>query len=335
MHRRIVVKVPTSILATLVFCALCVAAEPADDPLRDLRIRLLGAERGYVADAEWQAAFAEGERIEAAAAASRDWTTAIEASALLARALAWVPGDTAGAVSRLRAARARYEEAAPAEARRLYLAEAEILARIGDAGAIRRLMSAFRSSPSYDGRPFEYRVGEGRNTPLVIVRPKGSGENSLTLTAMSRLLNRALTAPGSFFPSFAIEDIHGRRLSSADLRGAPAVVVFYVAGSPLWPRQLWSLSNISQQHRRSGLNILAICLDLEEDELKTAARRPPLSEWWVAAGAKAASLSARLGIYGESEIFLLDREGRIIARGLDESGLAEAVRRSILVSPNL
>ncbi len=305
---------------------LAAAASATDKPLRDIRLRLIGNERGGAVDAERRAALAEAERVEAEAVAQRDWTTAAESAALQALARALVFGDANGALARLRATRARYLAEAPEAVRRLYLTEAQILARLGNAAAIRALMDEFRASHAFDGRPFLYRVGEGHDTPMMIMRPRGAGENSITLTAMAKMLNRALTAPGAFFPTFEFSDIHGRRLTSADLNGAPVIVAFWANGSPIWKQQIRDIADVWKRYRSSGLQVVAINLDLEEDVLRLVSGRQPLSDWRVVSRTSAAAVAARLGLYGDPEILVLDRAGRIVARDVEAANLFEAVR---------
>ncbi len=266
-------------------------------------------------------------RLEADAASARDWPAAVETAALLARALAFVPRDTAAALARVRAARARYMALAPEETRRLFLAEAEILSQIGDAAGIRSLMSEFRRSPAFDGRPFEYRVKEGHDTPMVIVRPRGGPENSITLTAMGRLLNRAQAAPGSFWPAFEWQDAQGRRVTQADLHGAPALVVFLIHRSPIWERQHRVVNTAWRRYGAAGLRILAVCMNLDGNELREFSRGFP-PEWFFVSAKEAGAIAARVGIFGESEIFALDAGGRILARGLEQSEIIGALRQA-------
>ncbi len=306
---------------------------PLENALRETRGRLLGAERGYATDAAWREALADVERLELRAAAESQWSAAVSALELRGLALSHIAGDHRGAIALLRQGRAKYGAAAPAEMRRLYLAEAQILARAGDPVALRRLMAEFRESPFSDAAPPRYAVGEGRDTPLVIERPRAAGENSLTLTAMSKFLRQAAAAPGAPFPDFEADDLEGRRVARSSLVGRGAVVLFWVAGSPLWPQRRDELQRALARRRETTPLVLAICQDLDAPALRAAAAQEPLRNWRHLTRESAADLAARLGLFGEAEIFVLDREARIVARGAWGAELSAALDRATRRGP--
>jgi len=321
---------PAAWLALTLSLAGARAADAAsDDALRDLRVRLLGLERGRIADAEWRAAFADAERMERQAADAGDAALALAVLETRARALALVAGDPRGAVALLRGGRERYAAAAPAAARRAVIAEADLLARIGDASAIRRLMEEFRNGPLYDGAPFRYTVGEGRDTPLTILRPRGGTENSITMTALSTALRRAAAAPGMPFPDFAAEDLEGRALSSGDLKGRATIFVFWLSGSAMQEQWLKEIAAVVARRGARAPQVVAVCLDRAGHELRARIAQEPLRRWRHLPRESAGPLMARLGIFGDSEIFVLDADGRIVDRGVTGADLPAAVDRAI------
>lgn len=307
------------------------AGATEETALRDLRVRLLGSERLRVPDAEWRATMAAAERLENQAAQQGDPNAALTIREIRARALALVAGDALGAVELLRRGRERYGRAAPVAARQATVAEGEILARLGDAAAIRRLMDEFRAAPYYDGAPFRYTVHEGRDTPITILRPRGGPENSITLTALGRLLRRANAAPGAQFPDFTLTDSEGRTLSAADWRGRATIVVFWLANAAESERLLREIAGIIERRSAERVTVVAICLDRSGEELKALTSREPLRRWRNVPRESAQPLAARLGLFGESEVFVLDAQGLIVERGVTGSDLAVAVDRALAV----
>lgn len=305
------------------------AASIAEDTLRELRVRLLGSERLRVPDAEWRATFASAERLENQAVQADDPNAALTVREIRARALAFVAGDARGAVELLRRGREMYGRAAPVAARRAVVAEAEILAKLGDAAAIRRLMDEFRVAPYYDGAPFRYTVHEGRDTPITILRPRGGPENSITLTALGRLLRRAGAAPGSAFPDFTVTDAEGLPLSSADLRGRAAIVVFWLASAADSEKLLREIARLVERRGGHTVQVIAVCWDRSGDELRAMTAREPLRRWRNVPRESAQPLAARLGLFGEGEVFVLDAAGRIVERGVRGAELAVAADRAI------
>ncbi len=299
--------------------------------LNNLRLRLLGWERGRVPDAEWRAAVAEAEQIEQRAAGDGDASAALALLEMRARALALVAGDVPGGVALLRSGRERYAPAAPVAARRVVIAEADLLARIGDAPAIRRLMDEFRAGPLYDGAPFQYTVGEGRDTPLTILRPRGGTENSITMTALSKALRRASAAPGTPFPDFTAMDSDGRPLTMADLRGRATIVVFWFSGSAEQERLLREVAAVAERRGARAPLIVAVCLDRSGEDLHSWIAREPLRRWRNIPREAAGPLMARLGIFGDSEIIVIGADGRIVGRGVGRAELPQVVDRAIAV----
>ena len=291
-----------------------------------LRIRLLGRERGMTPDAAWRAALEEARALEESAARQGAWPLAIEVAGMRAYALAWVAQDYPAALALLQQARSRYLSQAPGNARSLFLAEAEIRSRLGDEIGIRKLITEFRSSPAYDGAPLRYQLGEGRDTPMVIERPRAAvAESSITLAAMQRLQMRARAAPGAWFPPFEMTDAFGRRISSAALAGKPVCILFFASRSPLWERLAQAIARWERSYG-GRFYLLLVSLDLDDEGVRTLSQRYPLtSARWFSRNAGAAT-AMRVGVFGDPEGFVLDAEGRIRYRGTDESELAAAMR---------
>jgi hypothetical protein len=318
-------------LAAWAVCAAGAAGEstaPAE-ALAGLRHRAEALGHGYVSAAEWRALADELDALTVRADAAADYETAVASRLVKAQAIAGLRGQLDEALAVLRETRARWADHTPVAMRPVFVYEAELRARRGEETAIRQLMGAYRNSPWYVPEPFAYTVGEGRDTPLAIKRPYARGSDDLTLTAMARYLAQGRTAGGDLFPEFAIEDVDGARLSRTSLAGRVVLVDVWVSGSVPWHEQLPARIALYRRHRADGLEIVGICQNLSAPSLRDFRRRNRDASWPQATAAAAQPLLRELGLYGDAASYLLDREGRVVARNLSGADLAEAVRRAL------
>jgi protein SCO1/2 len=157
------------------------------------------------------------------------------------------------------------------------------------------------------------------------IRP--SGEPDAALAA------RAEALPiGSFLPEFQLTDQHGRRLSTADLRGKVAAIDFIYTRCPLpdvCPRLSANFA-MAQRHFRDvpGDSLLLISVTVDPDfdtpeVLADYARRWAAGEGWRFLTGDVAPLAAALGeIYWAEEgsighnstTSIIGRDGRLAAR---------------------
>ncbi len=259
----------------------------------------------------------------------------IEILAVVAQARAWgdLRHDPARAVALLRATRGRHGSKPWPEVRQLYLTEAEMLSRLGDADAIRRLMNEYRASPAYDPPSFAYTATPDPAPVVAMVRPRSPQTESPVLLAMRKYFDAALASPGALVPDFLLTDIDGLQYSPGSMKGRVVLLDFWVAGSVPYEREIPFRIRTRERFAAQGFEILGICQNLDAAAIRQYTAQRSGMRWPQVEGRTARSLIVRLGIPGENASFLLDREGRIRGRNLTGAALADAVARLLAESP--
>ncbi len=317
---------------SLVAVVATATAPSLQSELAEVSARLRAMGDRVVSEREWNEFLGRLTSLEQRARAAQEW--GIVAQATLVRAQAWgqLRRDPSRAVEVLRAARQEAALANLPETRALYVLEAEMLARLGDEAAIRRLMTAYRASPLYDPPPFAFTAVEDRTSVVAMTRPRSPETESPVLLAMHKYLEQARAVPGVPFPSFSFPGVDGLRYMSDALRGRVVLVDFWVAGSVPWERELNFRVRAREKFRSQGFEILGICQNLEGEALRAYLAQHPEISWPQIEGRQARELILRLGIPGEVASYLLDRRVRIRARNLPGSALSDAIAR-LLAEP--
>ncbi len=301
--------------------------------LREVQSRLLAMGDRVISEEQWSALMRDlADLVGRARAAGADGI-AVEAIAAQARAWGDLRRAPAQAAALARAGRAEFAGHNRPELRQLYLIEAEMLARLGDADGIRRVMSAYKASPVYDPPPFAYTATPDPKPVVAMVRPRAPQTESPVLLAMQKYLEQALAAPGGRMPDFLLVDIDGLRYSNGSIQGRVVLLDFWVAGSVPWERELPMRIRAREKFAAQGFEILGVCQNLDADGIRAHVAARPGMTWPQVEGRTARDLIVRLGIPGENASFLLDRQGRIRGRNLQGAELIEAVARILAESP--
>lgn len=263
------------------------------------------------------------------AEASGEIGVAVEATVARARAWGDLRRDPAQAATILRMTRDRFGARPLAEVRHIYLTEAEMLARVGDSAAIRRLILAYKGSAVYDPAPLVYSADGSGSPSITMVHPRSAQTESSVVLAMHKYLDQALSASGSRFPDFMLTDTQGAQYSPGSLQGRVALVDVWVAGSVPWDRNRPFIAQAREKFAGQGFEVIGICQNLGAAGIRDFAAARPGMTWPQVEGRTARDLIMRLGIPGESANFLIDRHGRVRGRNLEGSALLEAVARLV------
>ncbi|HMP77054.1 MAG TPA: redoxin domain-containing protein [Kiritimatiellia bacterium] len=313
------------VLVGLLVGAVSTSARNAPELNRVLS-RLQSMGHGSYTQAEWQEAMRELDTVTAEAVRGGNRDLAVQALAVKAMALADMQRDVAGALRVLDEAKRQYAQEKLPSVRRLFIQEADYYGRLGDAVAVRRTIEEFRANPNFDPVEYPVELYDGRNTPMMVVRPSAGGQDSTAVTAMEVARERARFAPGGFFPDFTWTDGAGQPGSLQALRGKVVLVDFWHQGWTPWVRDLGNQRRAYDLYRKLGFEIVGVALDRDIAAARSYAGRERLP-WPLVYGEK--DLTRQLGLFGESANFLVDQNGIIIGRNLRGAELTHALQRAL------
>lgn len=300
--------------------------EPVASELARLRSRLEQMAGSFVSEAEWNAWVIELQALEWVARDGGDEQMKMEAALLLARGWGDVRRQGREAVLLLRKTRGESRGRNVTGRQRIYLAEAALLARLGDVDAISALIEEFRSGPDFDETSYAWSGGAGPDSPLAVVRPRAQGSGSVTVMAMERFRREARFAVGAKPPRFDLAAVDGRRWNSDALLGRVVLLDFWLAGSPASSRLRRHLDRLSARYGTDIVRV-GICLNLDWEGL-VRNRSGERAEMGAEVGRDSAGDFLRaLGIFGDVQVIVVDRDGRIAARVRDGVSLEQEVGR--------
>ena len=284
--------------------------------------RLQSMGHGYYSQQEWAEVEQRVNDLMADAAQRRDGEAIVKAALIKAMVLSDMRHAHGEAVKELRRARQTVRDMPGVDASRLFVKEAEVEAAAGNAAAVQKLIEEYKASPYYQPQPYAWSGGTGPGDPLVLTRPGAPGKDSLPLSIMESALARAAAAAGVAFPDAVLTDLQGQPLAMSDLRGKVVVVDFFARGWKNWEDDRALMRDLWGRYNPHGFEIVNICLERNAAGLETAGLPGR-----VIPGAP--DLARSMGVFGDRTTFLLDAEGRVIARNLRGQDLAFAVRRAL------
>lgn len=315
----------------LMIVVLAVAAGSAraefSAELNQLLSKLQAMSHGSFDPAEWQSVMSQLDGVSSRAQRNGDLEAVVQSRAIKAMVLADMRDDIPAALAVLEQAKTEYGQRKLPSVKRLYVQQAELYSRQGNSEAVRKVIEEFRANPNYDPHEYGVALGEGRNTPITLVRPTARGADSVSVTAMELARERSRFAPGNLFPSFTLTDGLGAPISLADYRGKVVLIDFWQPGWTPWQRDLEYQISLYRRYQPSGLEVIGLALGQEAAARACADQyRLPWRQIY-----SDTTLTRQLGIFGEATNFLIDRNGVIIGRNLRGAELAAAVNRALSV----
>jgi peroxiredoxin len=165
----------------------------------------------------------------------------------------------------------------------------------------------------------------GKKVEKMIVSIKESAERQ----AEQRKIQAAL-AVGSVFPDFNEKDLDGKPLSISQFKGKVVLVDFWATWCGPCVAELPNVLAAYEQHHAKGFEIVGISLDQDRNKLTEFIERKKMTwpqyfdgEGWDS------KLGRKYGITSIPATFLLDREGKIVARNLRGKALEAAVAKAL------
>lgn len=137
-------------------------------------------------------------------------------------------------------------------------------------------------------------------------------------------------AVGKTFPDFNEKDLDGNPLSVARFKGKVVLIDFWAVWCGPCIAELPHLLSTYEKHHADGFEIIGISLDRERDKLTAFLKQRDMTwpQYFDGLGWQN-KLAQEYGINSIPATFLLDREGKIIAKDLRGDALETAVARAL------
>ena len=147
--------------------------------------------------------------------------------------------------------------------------------------------------------------------------------------AAAKAVQKALV-PGKPFPDFNVKDVTGKPLSIAGYKGKVVLLDFWATWCGPCRAELPNVIETYQKYHAKGFEVVGISLDQSQEKLEnyTKAQKMPWPQYFdgLAWGNK---LAVKYGVNSIPATYLIDREGKIIAKGLRGEALGEAVVKAL------
>ncbi|MBK9991390.1 MAG: TlpA family protein disulfide reductase [Verrucomicrobia bacterium] len=141
---------------------------------------------------------------------------------------------------------------------------------------------------------------------------------------------QAAFAPGAQFPDFDEKDIEGKPLSIAKFKGKIVLVDFWATWCGPCVAELPNVLEAYKKYHDKGFEIIGISLDKEEAKFKAfiAEKGMTWSHYFDGLG-WSSKLGKKYGIESIPATFLLDRDGKVIAKGLRGPALLAELEKQL------
>ncbi len=135
-------------------------------------------------------------------------------------------------------------------------------------------------------------------------------------------------AVGALFPGFEAKDLNGAPLSIAQFKGKVVLVDFWATWCGPCVGELPNVLAAYEKYHAKGFEIVGISLDQSEDKLKAfiSEKKMTWPQYFDGKGWEN-EVSTKYGINSIPATFLLDREGKIVAKGLRGDALEKELAR--------
>ena len=112
---------------------------------------------------------------------------------------------------------------------------------------------------------------------------------------------------GNLAPDFQLSSVDGGRVSLADLRGKPAVIVFWSAWCPLCREEAPRINALAAEYGGRGVRVLGI--DIKDSAARTESGIKEFGIMYAVARDPDASVAHAYQVTGTPTIIFLDRQG--------------------------
>lgn len=134
---------------------------------------------------------------------------------------------------------------------------------------------------------------------------------------------------GAIFPTFEEKDLDGKPLSVTAFKGKVLLVEFWATWCGPCVRELPNVIKAYQKYHDKGMEIVGVSLDDDEDAVRGFIKKNkiPWQQFFDGKG-RQNKLAEKYGINGIPATYLLDKEGKIIAKNLRGGELTEQLEKT-------
>ena len=118
---------------------------------------------------------------------------------------------------------------------------------------------------------------------------------------------------GDAAPEFQLQQMNGPTISLVDLRGHPAVIIFWTSWCPICKAEAPEFNRLMRRHRASGISVLGI--NIQESEKRTRAGMKDFGIRYRVVRDADASVAQRYQVTATPTVIFLDAEGVIKYKG--------------------
>jgi len=141
---------------------------------------------------------------------------------------------------------------------------------------------------------------------------------------------RSTLIEGSKFPDFDEKDVEGKPFNLAAYKGKVVLVDFWATWCGPCVAELPNVMQAYEKHHANGFEIIGISLDSDQAKLDkfTKEKKLPWQQYFDGQGWNN-KLSTKYGVNSIPATYLLDGEGKIIAKNLRGDDLEQAVAKAL------
>lgn len=147
---------------------------------------------------------------------------------------------------------------------------------------------------------------------------KRRAENQAAVASDKAVSGRVGTAVGDTAPDFQLAQMDGASISVADLRGQPAVLVFWTAWCPICKEEAPRINALAEQYESKGVRVLGI--NIKDSPARTEGGIKEFGIRYAVARDAEGNIARSYKVTGTPTIIILDRKGvvRYFANELPE-----------------
>jgi peroxiredoxin len=157
---------------------------------------------------------------------------------------------------------------------------------------------------------------------LIVLPTSGQGANNFESQHLQRLDEAA--------PDFLLRDPSGSVLSLSELRGHPVILHFWATWCEPCRVELTSLEALTHYMTDSGVSLVAVAIDTEADAARVRRYAHDLGVSFPVYLAQEGTISNRYWSWGVPVTYLIDQEGRLVARALGPRNWTSASMHALI-----